>query len=96
MNLIRIIEDASLNAWPPLKQQVLDGWLLRFADGYTRRANSVNAIYAGAAYPNAQDAGEKVAQKITQCESIYADSPLGCVFKITPLAQPDDLDALLA
>ena len=86
MELIRRIEEASLNAWPPLRQRVLDGWLLRFADGYTRRANSVNAIYPGQLDP---------AEKVALCESIYGESPLGVVFKITPLAQPPELDALL-
>lgn len=86
MELIRSIEEASLNAWPPLRQRVLDGWLLRFADGYTRRANSVNAIYPGQMDP---------AEKVALCEDIYGQSPLGVVFKITPLAQPPELDALL-
>lgn len=86
MELIRAIEEASLNAWPPLRQRLLDGWLLRFADGYTRRANSVNAIYPGQLDP---------AEKVALCEGIYARSALGCVFKITPLAQPPELDALL-
>jgi ribosomal protein S18 acetylase RimI-like enzyme len=84
--LIRAVEEASLNAWPPLRQMVWDGWLLRFADGYTRRANSVNPIYPGAGDP---------AKKIDRCEQIYNDRGLRPVFKITPLAQPAELDAIL-
>ena len=86
MDLIRTIEEASFNAWPPLKQRVLDGWLLRFADGYTRRSNSVNAIY-----PGTMDTAIKVAL----CERIYRGNPLGFVFKISPLVQPPGLDGLL-
>ena len=40
------IEELSLSAWPPLQTMVLDGWVLRFAEGYTKRPNSVNPLYA--------------------------------------------------
>lgn len=83
---IRRIEEASLNAWPPLQQMVYDGWLLRFADGYTRRANSVNSLYSG---EMALD------EKLARCERIYRDQGLPTIFKITPLVQPVDLDIQL-
>jgi ribosomal protein S18 acetylase RimI-like enzyme len=86
MNLTREIEQCALNAWPPLQQMVLDGWLLRFADGFTRRANSVNPIH-----PGAMD----VARKIALCEQTYRERGLRCVFKLTPLAHPPGLDAVL-
>ncbi|THV35747.1 GNAT family N-acetyltransferase [Glycomyces buryatensis] len=31
-------------AWPPVEAEDLGGWLLRYSDGYTRRANSVLAL----------------------------------------------------
>jgi GNAT superfamily N-acetyltransferase len=37
---IRSAEHAAALAWPGLEQRWLDGWLLRGADGHTRRANS--------------------------------------------------------
>ena len=44
--MIRLIEEHALNAWPPLQTLLLDGWVLRLANGYTRWANSVNPLYA--------------------------------------------------
>ena len=42
--MVRHIKELAVNAWPSL-QTLLDGWVLRFANGYTRRANSVNLLY---------------------------------------------------
>lgn len=81
------VEEASLNAWPASRQMVFDGWLLRFTNGYTRRANSINPIYAGT---------ETIEHKIKFCEQIYSSQHLPCVFKITPFVQPAKLDESLA
>jgi N-acetylglutamate synthase len=86
MTSIRHLEELSLNAWPALQTAVYDGWLLRFADGYTRRANSVNPLYPGALDP---------AEKIGRCEAVYAARGQDIVFKLTDAAEPVDLDALL-
>jgi N-acetylglutamate synthase len=40
--MIRYIEELALNAWPSLQPLLLDGSVVRFANGYTRRANSMN------------------------------------------------------
>ena len=83
---IRQIEEAGLNAWPSHQQVLYDGWLLRFADGYTKRANSVNPVYKS---PLGID------EKIEACEGFYRKMGLPPVFRLTPLAQ-EALDPSLA
>jgi ribosomal protein S18 acetylase RimI-like enzyme len=82
-DVIRRLEEVSLNAWPALQTVVYDGWLLRVADGYTRRANSVNPLYPGALDP---------VGKIGRCEAVYAARGQDTVFKLTDAAEPADLD----
>jgi ribosomal protein S18 acetylase RimI-like enzyme len=80
------IEEAALNAWPALQHILYDGWLLRFSHGYTKRANSVNVLYAGAL-----DLDEKIAR----CETEYRARDLPSIFRITSFNAPPDLDASL-
>ena len=85
--LIRDIEERCLNACPPLQQVLYDGWVIRLADGYTRRANSISPIYPG---------HRDVAEKIPVCEGLYRGRGLRPIFKMTPLNAPVDLDDVLA
>lgn len=82
----RRLEEAALSAWPAVEQILYDGWLLRFADGYTKRANSVNALY-----PSTLD----LDLKISRCEAIYTERNLPIIFRLTPYSQPDGLDERL-
>ena len=77
-------EKLGFNAHPCLCEEAYDGWLLRFADGYTKRANSVSVIGKSKMVPE---------EKIEYCEEKYAEQGLPTVFKITPMAE--DLDGLL-
>ena len=85
--MVRMIEELSLNAWPSLQTLMYDGWVIRFAKGYTKRANSVNPIYR----PNIP-----VDDKIRFCENIYRDAGLPTVFKMTSGVFPPDLDKRLS
>ena len=85
--MIRALEELSLNAWPALQTVHYDGWLLRFAVGYTRRANSVQPLYGST---------RDLAAKIAYCEQVYTGRDQSAVFKLTPAARPAGLDAALA
>ena len=83
---LRRIEEASLNAWPALQQMLFDGWVLRFAKGYTKRANSINPLYRSSL---------DVIEKVNICEELYATRGLPSVFRLTPFSSPADLDQVL-
>lgn len=85
--MIRTMEELSMNAWPALQTLLYDGWVLRFADGYTRRANSVNPIYPSTA---------ALDDKIRACEGLYAQRGLPACFKMTAESTPSGLDEALA
>jgi ribosomal protein S18 acetylase RimI-like enzyme len=80
------IEELSLSAWPALQTIVYDGWILRFAEGYTKRSNSANPLYAST---------RPVLEKVEACEGLYAGQGLPCVFKLLGLGAHGELDALL-
>ncbi|GAK41770.1 N-acetyltransferase GCN5 [Paenibacillus sp. TCA20] len=80
------IEELSLNHWPSLSTLLYGGWLLRFANGFTKRANSIHPLY--------HSTGETL-HKITECEKLYAANGLPAVFKITPFIHPAELDSTL-
>lgn len=84
---IRFIEELSLNAWPALRTSLLDGWLLRMAGGYTRRANSVQPLYPS---------NLPTAEKVAYCEEAYRLAGLPTIFKLTDAAEPAELDGFLA
>ena len=83
--LIRLLEECCFNAWPTLKTVHFDGWVLRLADGHTRRANSASALH-----PSQLPAE----QLIARVEALFSRHNLTPAFRLTPLAAPE-LDAML-
>jgi GNAT superfamily N-acetyltransferase len=51
--LILSLEARLINAWPSLDYQFYDGWLLRTAKGYSKRANSASPLVPGVTLDNA-------------------------------------------
>lgn len=86
LDTIRRLECRAFNAWPALQTLVHDGWILRFARGHTKRANSVNALWP---------CETPLEARIGHAEALYRRHDLPPVFRITPLAEPG-LDAALA
>lgn len=85
-NFIATLEEISINAWAPLKSMVYDGWVIRMANGYTNRANSIHPIH-----PSTTPLDEKV----VLCEELYTRHGLPTIFKLTSASQPPELDAFL-
>ena len=73
------IEEACLNGWPALREVVFDGWLIRLADGYTRRTNSVNLLGEGML---------PFAEKLRYCEALYASQGLPAIVCVPSTADP--------
>jgi N-acetylglutamate synthase len=86
-----LLEELTLNAWPALQTLHYDGWALRFAEGFTRRSNSVNVLH---------ESTLDLTEKIDHCEAVYAAQGLKAVFKIcgqdeAALRAYSDLDTFL-
>jgi GNAT superfamily N-acetyltransferase len=84
---VRQLEERAFNAWPALQTVLVDGWLVRFADGYTKRANSASPYLLEAA---------PAAAVLATVEALYRRHGLPPIFRLTPLGRVDDSAALEA
>ena len=82
--VIRALEERAFNAWPARQTVFHRGWVFRLSGGYTKRANSVNALLPGAPFDGVLDAAT----------ALYARHGLPAVFRLSPLAPPDADKAL--
>ena len=80
------IEEMTMNAWPSLQTIILDGWIIRMANGYTKRANSVNPIYSF---------GNRLDEKISYCENLFKKNELPVIFKIIDCEEQKIIDEKL-
>ena len=71
---IRFLEELASNGHPALNTMQYDGWLLRFSEGVTGRANSVSPLYP----PQ-----EPLEEKVAYCEACYAKQGLPALFKVS-------------
>src|SRR6516225_7424641 len=70
------VEETCLSAWPALQEVLFDGWLLRFSEGLTRRANSANPLRP---LPHAD---------LPACELLYRRQKLPTIFRVLSLIAP--------
>ena len=71
---IRFLENISANGFVALEEIDYDGWELRFTQGFTGRANSVQIK---------EESTIELAKKVEYCEKAYAEHNLPCMFKLT-------------
>ncbi|MEH2241888.1 GNAT family N-acetyltransferase [Nostoc sp.] len=83
----RVVEEISLKAWPAFETINHRGWLMRFADGYTKRANSVSVL---------DQIGLDIEEKITYCELQYRERKQKPIFRLLSFTKSEVLDERLA
>jgi GNAT superfamily N-acetyltransferase len=76
---IQALEERAFNAWPARRTVLADGWLFRLSDGYTNRANSVNACMPHPSFEGV----------LETAEALYRSCGLPPVFRLSPLAPPE-------
>jgi N-acetylglutamate synthase len=84
--LVQSLEARLVNAWPSLETQIAGGWILRFAKGYSKRANAATPLLPGVTLDDAlidHIVWQYEAQNIRPC------------FRLTSL-QAEDVDERLA
>lgn len=76
------VEETCLNAWPALREVLLDGWVLRFSEGLTRRGNSANPL------------GLVSEVDLRGCETLYRRLGLPTIIRVLSLIDPSVDDRL--
>jgi ribosomal protein S18 acetylase RimI-like enzyme len=74
--LIAACEERIVNAWPAPSTLMVEGWVVRFANGYSGRANSASPLKPGATL-----SGDALAL----IEQLYVEAGLPPCIRLTPL-----------
>lgn len=85
VELVRSIEAAAYRSWPAREMVEYDGWQLRYADGFSRRGNSV--------YPAGASKIDYL-EKLAECRKWYAARGVDLVVRQT-MATESGLDDVL-
>lgn len=80
-------EERLINCWPAVTTLFMQGWALRFANGYSARANSASAIVQGAVMTPAL---------LDDMERLFAQEGLTPTARVTPVADAGTADFLFA
>jgi len=79
-DLIWRLEALYTAAWPPLRRESVGDWLVKFAPGVSRRANSANPVRARL---------RDVDSSIEACARRYRDSSMPALFRILSILEPE-------
>jgi N-acetylglutamate synthase len=90
-HLIRSIERCSMNGLPALKTGEVGGWVLRFSEGYTNRANTVNPLELEDGLGDTNE----IEDRLRRCEELYAGVGQPTIFKMTEAIRPENLEKVL-
>lgn len=85
--LARRITLIAADTWPAIETWDCDGWVLRFARGYTKRANSITPLAPG---------DRPLAGKIDACEAAYEARHIPVAFCLPSTVDIGTLDDILA
>ncbi len=77
LKLVEACERRILNAWPAIETFVIGDWVVRFANGYSGRANSASALSTQASLD---------AETLALIEGLFVQANLAPCFRLTPLA----------
>ena len=86
LKLVRDLEQRAFRAWPALETHSAHGWIQRLSGGYTKRANSINAL---------SPESDLTVELKNELEVPYRQRGVPAVWRLSPLA-PAGTDALLA
>ena len=77
LDLVARLERSMLTSWPALSMAFDGEWVIRLADGVTKRANAVTCLSAD---------DHDLDRRIDRIETIYGDRDLPAIFRLSPLA----------
>ncbi len=87
------LEERGFSAWPAPQNVYFGGWVFRLGGGFTKRANSANAIGDRQDFRsdsiNAWTPRRDFAQVRAEAERLYDSKGLPTIFRLTPLAGAD-------
>lgn len=84
---VRRLEELAFAGWPALESREVAGWRLRFANGYTKRSNSINSLELKA---------QVNSETVDALEAAYRARGQPPIWRLTPLAPPGIADILAA
>ena len=80
------IEYAAFRSWPAMEESIQGGVVLRFSDGYTKRANSANIL-------TRQDGDYSAV--VNRCEKYFQEKEVPCIFRLPSFNGNQEFDRYL-